>query len=302
MGGLFGAFPPWSPVRRKFPPGCIRAANCREKLCVDGIQTVPLIALAVLAVVMALAWLRQRHTRNAGIVDLIWAGSLGGLALAYALTAEGWGPRRVFVAALAGLWSARLTWHLWRRLRDESEDGRYAILRERWGRHFQSRIFWFFQAQALLALVLSLPFLLLCWTPEAGWRAQDALAALLWLVSIGGESLADHQLRSWRGEPTNRGRTCRAGLWAYSRHPNYFFEWLHWLVYPVMGMGLSWGWSLWLAPLLMLLLILKVTGIPPTEEQSLRSRGEDYRDYQKTTNAFFPGPRRPAASTLSRTS
>ncbi|MFT7540010.1 MAG: steroid 5-alpha reductase family enzyme [Gammaproteobacteria bacterium] len=252
----------------------------------------PLPALGALVFAMAIAWKRQRTTRNAGIVDLIWAASLGLLAVAYAVFADGWLPRRVMVAVLAGLWSFRLTWHLFRRVTGESEDGRYAVLRERWGGDFEKWIFWFFQAQALLAVLLSLTFLPLCFAAESGWRPQDAVAIFLWIVSQGGESLADRQLHRWRSDPANRGRTCRSGLWAYSRHPNYFFEWMHWLVYPVLGMGLPFGWSLWVTPALMLFLVLKVTGIPPTEEQSVRSRGDDYRAYQRSTNAFFPGPRK----------
>jgi len=263
---------------------------------------IPLTALGALSAALAVAWRRQRLTGNAGIVDLIWAASLGIMALSYATLATGWGPRRALVAGLAGLWSARLTWHLARRVSREAEDGRYAILRERWADRFDPWMFWFFQAQGLLAVLLSLVFLVLCRAPETGWRSQDLLAALLWIVSIGGESIADHQLARWRAIPGNRGRTCRHGLWGFSRHPNYFFEWLHWLVYPVLGIGLAWGWSLWLAPAVMLFLVLKVTGVPPTEEQALRSRGDDYRAYQRTTNAFFPGPIRGASQKLPRIS
>lgn len=256
------------------------------------IQLIPWIALAVLAVTMALAWGRQRTTRNAGIVDPLWAASLGALAVVYALVAEGWGPRRALVGGLAGIWSLRLTWHLICRYRREPEDGRYQILRERWGPKFEGWIFWFFQAQALLSVLLSLTFLALCTAPQSGWRFQDAAGLLIWLVALTGESIADRQLRTWRADLANHKRTCRSGLWRYSRHPNYFFEWLGWTVYPVLCIGLPYGQALWLTPGLMLFLVLRVTGIPPTEEQSLRSRGEDYRAYQKTTNAFFPGPRK----------
>jgi len=251
---------------------------------------------------MAGCWLVQRRTKNAGIVDLVWASSLGIMAVAYATTADGWLARRILVACLAGLWSARLTWHLARRVWSESEDGRYAILRESWGANFESWMFWFFQAQAVLAVLLSLTFLVLCESPAEGWRLQDGLAIAIWLLSFAGESLADRQLHAWRNDPSKRGRTCNTGLWAYSRHPNYFFEWIHWLAYPVLGIGLSGGWALWLTPALMLFLVLKVTGIPPTEEQSVRSRGDDYRAYQRSTNAFFPGPRRRDAEALQQTS
>ena len=263
--------------------------------------SLPLIALGVLLAVMGMAWVRQRQTGNAGVVDVIWAGSLGVLAVLYACMAEGWGPRRLLVGALAGLWSARLTLHLWRRVSSEAEDGRYAILRERWGARFQSWLFLFFQGQAVLAVLLSLNFLVLSSAVDAGWRVTDLAAVVLWIVSIAGEGLADRQLSAWRRNPSNAGKTCRTGLWAWSRHPNYFFEWLHWVVYPQLAIGLPWGWALWLTPAGMLFLVLKVTGIPPTEEQSLRSRGDDYRAYQRTTNAFFPGAPRRDPQGLSRT-
>lgn len=252
----------------------------------------PLLSLAALGLILGAAWWHQKQSGNAGIVDPIWAGSLGLLALFHAWVGEGWGPRRVLVAALAGLWSLRLTWHLTARYLREPEDGRYSVLRERWGAKFQSTLLWFYLAQGVLSVLLSLMFWVLCSAVEPGWRVQDGLAVLVWGLAWMGQALADRDLAAWRSDPANRGRTCRQGLWAHSRHPNYFCEWCGWLVYPLLGIGLPWGWLLWLGPLLMLFLVLRVTGIPPTEEQSLRSRGEDYRNYQATTNAFFPGPAR----------
>jgi steroid 5-alpha reductase family enzyme len=91
----------------------------------------------------------------------------------------------------------------------------------------------------------------------------------------------------------NRGHTCRDGLWRYSRHPNYFFEWLHWWAYVPLSLGAAGGWATILAPLVMLFFLFCVTGIPATEAQALQSRGADYRQYQRTTSAFFPWfPRR----------
>jgi steroid 5-alpha reductase family enzyme len=243
-----------------------------------------------LSLVMLAGWFRQRATRNAGIVDVLWAGGLGGLAILYAALASGWGPRRVLVAVLVGAWSLRLTLHLVARLRSEPEDGRYARMRERLGERFDRTMLWFFQAQALLAVVLSVAFLIPSAADVAGFGLRDGAAVLIFAVALFGEELADRQLRAWRSDAVNRGRTCRTGLWRYSRHPNYFFEWMHWIAYAVLAIGLPLGWLAWSAPALMLFLVLKVTGIPPTEEQALRSRGADYRAYQQTTNAFFPGP------------
>jgi steroid 5-alpha reductase family enzyme len=250
----------------------------------------PLVGWLVLAIAMAAAWAAQRRSQNAGIVDVLWTAGLGVLAVAYAALADGWGPRRLLVAVLVGFWSLRLTAYLVRRVSTEAEDGRYRELREELGDRFQTWIFWFFQAQALLDVLLSLVFLYLVSIDHVGWRAFDVAGVAVWLVALVGESISDRQLAQWRTNPANRGLTCRAGLWRYSRHPNYFFEWLHWIAYALIGAGLPGAWLLWLAPATMLFLVLKVTGIPPTERQAVRSRGDDYRRYQKTTNAFFPGP------------
>jgi steroid 5-alpha reductase family enzyme len=252
-----------------------------------------LAGLVVLSLVMGAAWARQRRTGNAGLVDVIWSASIGALAALHLATADGWLPRRLLVCGIAIGWSVRLTAYLARRVASEPEDGRYRELRDELGASFDRWILWFFQAQALLAVLLSLAMLVPASAPgPEAWRLQDVLGLALFVVSLVGESVADRQLHAWRREPANRGRTCRAGLWRYSRHPNYFFEWLHWLVYPLIGIGLPLGWTLWLAPLVMYAFVVRVTGIPPTERQSLRSRGDDYRAYQRTTNAFFPGPPR----------
>lgn len=262
------------------------------------------LVLGTLALSLAMlwAWARQRRTRNAAIVDLVWAGGVGALGVLHAGLADGWAPRRALIAVLAGTWSLRLALHLRDRVGAGDEDGRYAELRERLGARFDRFAFLFFQAQALLAGLLSVAFLVPAASSLEGWRTVDALAVALFLVSVSGEALADRQLSAWRADPEHRRFTCRAGLWRYSRHPNYFFEWLHWCVYPVLSIGLALGWTVWLAPALMLLLVLRVTGIPPTERHALESRGEDYRRYQETTNAFFPGPPRAPRTPLEVTS
>lgn len=258
-------------------------------------------SLAALSLVMAWAWHRQKQTDNAGIVDLIWAGSIGVLAVTFAALGDGWGPRRALIGMMGGLWSLRLTSHLWDRVMNEPEDGRYTYLRKVWSEGLQAKLFGFFQAQAILAVLLAWPFLVLADIDQGSWRWLDGIAVAIWAGALFGESLADRQLAAWRKNPDRKGGVCRAGLWAYSRHPNYFFEWLIWTAYPLMAMGQTsnpaHGWLLWLAPFALLFLILKVTGIPPTEAQSLRSRGDAYRAYQSETNAFFPGPRSHTSTT-----
>lgn len=251
----------------------------------------PLIVglLAVLA--MTLLWFVQKRTRDAGIVDVAWAGGLGAAAIFYAAVGEGDDARRILLAVLGGVWGFRLAAQVLRRaIHADREDGRYLTLREQWGDRFEPRIFWFFQAQALLVVILSWPFLLTSIDDRAGLQLTDILAAALWIGALLGEWTADRQLARFRKNPENRGKTCREGLWRYSRHPNYFFEWLIWCAFAILAFPAPFGWTALFAPLLMLLLILKVTGIPPTEAQAVKSRGDDYRRYQQTTSAFFPWP------------
>lgn len=250
----------------------------------------PAHALGVLwalsAAVMCLGWLWQRRRHNAGIADVLWATLL--VIGAWLLAALGAGAlsARLSLAVLGGLWGMRLALHLAGRVRGEPEDGRYQALRARW-RGAQGRWFAFFQIQAVSIPLFALPFLAVAANAHLRppWLAAGALIGLLGVL---GESLADRQLARFRAAPAHRGRTCRAGVWRYSRHPNYFFEWLHWFTYVL----LAWEGGLFLlsmiGPLLMLASLLWVTGIPFVEAQALRSRPEDYRDYQRDTSMFIP--------------
>jgi steroid 5-alpha reductase family enzyme len=114
------------------------------------------------------------------------------------------------------------------------------------------------------------------------------IAIPIWLLAVLGETFADRQLANFRADPKNKGQVCQTGLWKYSRHPNYFFEWLHWWTYAAIGIGHWWGWINLLFPAAMAFFLFKLTGIPSTEEQALKSRGEAYRRYQQSTNRFFP--------------
>ena len=253
-----------------------------------GAQAVGVVAAAVVPV-MALLWYRQLRTREADVVDLAWAVGLGGAAVLYAAAVPaGVGWRRWMVAAMAGVWSARLAWYLAGRVRVPGEDGRYRELRAKWGRSAPGRFFVFFQAQAALVIVLSVHFLLAMRPADQSFRAADLAGLLIWVVSIAGETIADRQLHRFRTTPGNENRVCRTGLWRYSRHPNYFFEWLHWLAYVPVAYGSAPLWVILFAPVLLLLSIRFVTGIPPIERRSVGRRGEAYRRYQRTTSAFIP--------------
>lgn len=244
-----------------------------------------LLGLLLLVPFFWVLWRHATRIRDASHVDVGWAAGIGFLALLCAVALPGDPARRVLVGAMGGLWSARLAWHLYAdRVRGKPEDGRYAHLRAKWGPDADRNFFWWFQLQGALDVMLALPFVALCAAPGA-LGLRDGVGAVLWLIAVGGEALADSQLAAFRADAANTGKTCRAGLWRFSRHPNYFFEWTHWLAYAVM---LPEDWRVWASPALMLYFLLRVSGIPATEAQALRTRGEDYRRYQRETSMFVP--------------
>ena len=242
------------------------------------------------------AWyLVRRIWRNPGVVDVGWSLGVGLAAVALAVYAGGAWPRRLLVAGLVGFWSMRLGGYLLAaRIFRGEQDARYQTLLARWGKNGERRLFALFLAQGFLIGLFTLPLIPALTAENGGVRWFDAAGAGLWLIALAGESLADRQLAAWRRDPENKGKVCTRGLWRYSRHPNYFFEWLHWWTYVLLGLGSSLWWLSFVGPVLMFLFLFQVTGIPYAEAQCLRSKGEAYRAYQARTPAFFPWfPRRP---------
>ena len=255
-----------------------------------------LAAIAVaLSVLMAGAWLVQQRTGNSGWVDTIWTFSLGLVGAGSALwlvAGEAPNARQWLVAALVTIWSLRLGIHIARRTAGITDDPRYAAFAKEWGVNSPRRMFIFLQNQGFGSIPLVFSIFVAARFPQDGLRPQDYFGALILLGGIAGEALADAQLKRFREDPANKGRVCDVGLWGWSRHPNYFFEWFGWLAYPVIALsaGYAWGWATLLAPVFMYWILVYVTGIPPLEAQMLRSRGDRYRDYQSRTSQFFPLP------------
>ena len=244
---------------------------------------------------MAGAWLVQRMLRNAGWVDAIWSFATGAAGVAGALgPGDGIGTRQVVVAMLAGAWALRLGAHLARRTAGKPEDARYAGFRRDWGERYESRMFWFLQIQAAAALVLAVVVLIAAHNPARGLQVGDVAAVLVLLVALAGEAVADGQLHRWRADPAHRGGICDVGLWRWSRHPNYFFEWLIWVAFALFALpfsgGYPWGWAALAGPVLMYWLLVHVSGIPPLEAQMRASRGGAFEAYAARTSAFFPVP------------
>lgn len=266
-----------------------------------------LLAGGALALVFAALWLRQTRTRDATSVDAAWALAIGGAGVAAAFAGTGSGWQRLLAGGVAFAWSARLGWHLLRHrvfghgvaaggvVARAGEDGRYRAMREHWGERANAHFFWFYQAQAAAAFVFALPFWFVANHTEPPHPLQVAGLALF-VVAQTLEGLADRQLERHRNDPSLRGRTCRLGLWSWSRHPNYFCEWLSWCGIALFALPAAGAYAA-IQPVVMFVLVRFVSGVPFTELQARKSRGEDYRRYQQETNAFFPWwPRRGGGS------
>lgn len=248
------------------------------------------IAWATMAVIMHIFWCIQRRTNHASIVDPVWAAGVGVLAIIFALQADGLWERRLIIASLGGIWGLRLSAYLFTRVVGQPEDGRYLAMKEEWGDKAQSRFWIFFQIQALWSVMFAAPILVAARNSTAELYWLDFVGIGIGVIAVCGEFIADRQLSQFRADPKNRGEVCRVGLWAWSRHPNYFFEWVYWWSYVALGLHAPHAWLTLGGPVVMLVFLLRVTGIPYTEAQAIKSRGEKYREYQKSVSAFIPWP------------
>ncbi|MBP9864829.1 MAG: DUF1295 domain-containing protein [Candidatus Omnitrophica bacterium] len=245
-------------------------------------------ALVMALAVMTLIWAVTEWLQNSSLVDAAWSLTILALALHFAAQPEGFIPRDILTAALAAFWALRLSIFIFMRNHGKGEDPRYADLKVKWGEKRKFKMLQFFWAQGAAAAIFTLPFILTAANTAHQIHALEWAGALVVFAAVLGETSADISLARFKANPANRGKTCRAGLWNYSRHPNYFFEWLVWCGFALLASSSPLGWLTWLCPAVMLHFLLNVTGIPKTEEQALKSRGQDYRDYQRTTSKFVP--------------
>ncbi len=251
-----------------------------------------LIAEIALAAIMGLAWAIQRATGQTGWIDAVWTFGVGatGAVLAALPLGDGGGAgwRRAAVAAAIALWALRLGGHVVARTRKTPDDPRYRKLIEGWGEAAPLQLLAFLQVQALAGATLALAVALAAHVGSPAFGFQDGLGLALFAIGLAGEAAADAQLARFKADPARRGQICDVGLWARSRHPNYFFEWLVWVAFAVAASVDAIGLLAWVAPALMYWTLRYASGVPPLEEHMLRTRPEAFRAYQKRTPVFFP--------------
>lgn len=252
-------------------------------------------ALGANMIIFAAAWAWCVRLKNFSPVDAFWAICIG-LTSLFFLLIQSPDPKQITATILIGAWSARLGFHLSKRIAKHhpEEDSRYIKLREIWQGRENPAFFWFFQGQALSVFLLALPFYLIAADPDPAFDTLSIIGALVALTGLIGETISDKQMSAFKAEDPSPKSVCTKGLWKYSRHPNYFFESVIWTGFFLFAAGSPWGWTTIYAPAIITYLLLKVTGIPPTEASAVKRKGDAYREYQRTTSPFIPLPPKPS--------
>jgi len=244
----------------------------------------------IASLIMLVLWLLYLYKGDPSVVDIGWTASIGCATWWMYHHVPEFGLRQTVLLLCVASWSLRLSTLLIMRILKGQKDRRYVSLSSRWKNGLTWKYFLFFQAQALSVAILIIPVALAYLAQEPLWTAWDTASVLVFIVGISGEAIADQQMSRFRSNTNTNQKICNTGLWRYSRHPNYFFEWTIWISYALAGMNHPEGIVGWISPAVMLISILMITGIPPTEERLLLSKGEAYKKYQRTTSRFIPLP------------
>ena len=254
-----------------------------------------LIGIITDITLMAVVWLIYLKVRLANVVDVYWGLGVVFLSWLYVILNQAFSMRHLLIVGLVSLWGLRLSYYILKRMIHEpTEDPRYTEITKNWTSHHDLRTLLIFEYQAVFQLIITVPILIIAHDPQTTIGLWEWIGVAIWILGYVGEMIADQQLKNFKASPENKGKVCDAGLWNYSRHPNYFFECVIWVGVFVYALGSPYGiWGI-VSPFMIIFLILKVTGIPISEKLSLRSRGEAYRRYQATTSAFIPLPKRKA--------
>ncbi|KTD46562.1 hypothetical protein Lqui_2487 [Legionella quinlivanii] len=245
----------------------------------------PGIVILYLFIQMSFMWGLYRILKNPSVVDVSWSLGLMISGLIY-LSFSPFSFRILIISSCLIVWALRLALYLWHtRIRIGHVDKRYIELSSTWKISPSFGFFINFQLQGLLIFIISSVFLLISKSELTRFTWIDSIAVCLISSGIIGETLADLQLQRFKNQ--YKREVCNLGLWRYSRHPNYFFDWLVWVGFALFAIQSDFGYLGLLSPLMLYIIFTRITGLM-TERGSVQSRGEKYIDYQKQTSMFFP--------------
>ena len=193
--------------------------------------------LIVIETLMLFFWVVYLIGRNVSIVDFGWGIGFVAAALIYFILGEGFIWRKILVLTIVSIWALRLVGHLSHRFLPERDDPRYELFLQTWpfAQHPHFQVLTLYALLGLLMTFLSLPFALMCQNILPYFSSFEVFGLLIWMGGITGETVADHQLKQFKQNPAHSGQVLEQGLWRYSRHPNYFCEWIVWIGYLFHG-------------------------------------------------------------------
>lgn len=252
------------------------------------------MSIWIVEVFMLIFWGIYLLKRNLNIIDIARGLSYIVACSVYVILGNGDIWRKLFILILVSTWALRLTYYTLERFLPHQEDSRYGLIFNSEKKNFFSSIptltlksLIYFMLQGILVVLLSIPFALISRDTFPYFGPFEIFGILVWMGGLAGEAIADRQLYQFKQDPFYRNYVCEEGLWRYSRHPNYFFEWVVWIGYCILALPAPLGWLGIIAPVLMFYLLFKVS-IPLAESEALRTKGDAYQEYQKRTSVFFP--------------
>ncbi len=247
-------------------------------------------ALIPILVAGLLSWVYSFKKHNVNIVDSLWSIMFLLAALVYQWQNQLESSRAVLIFSLVSLWSIRLSIHLSMRNWGHAEDRRYQKIRHNNEPNFKFKsLYIIFGLQGILAWIISIP-LLFSLGSDVPLSWFDGVAVVLWIIGFSFEAVSDYQLVQFKCDEANQQKVLDTGLWAVSRHPNYFGEFCIWWSFYLFSIPAGGWWTIY-APVLMSFLLLKVSGVVMLEKD-ISNRRPQYREYINSTNAFFPGPKK----------
>ncbi|MCW8851927.1 MAG: DUF1295 domain-containing protein [Gammaproteobacteria bacterium] len=243
--------------------------------------------LVVLFIIAFALWIVSRIKHDVGIVDSFWSLLILAAGMCFLFFSDARiTERHTIITIMLAAWAIRLAVHITWRNWGQEEDSRYQEIRKNNQPNFEFKsLYIVFLLQAFLALIVALP-LMSIFSSETAINRLDYLAFALWTFGMLFEAVSDMQLARFKASEKNRGKVLNTGLWRYSRHPNYFGEFCIWWAFFLFAVASGYWWSI-VSPLLMSILLLKVSGVSLLES-TISERRPEYADYRKSTNAFFP--------------
>lgn len=247
--------------------------------------------LAILLALLTALWFVSVQIKDASIIDIFWGPACALPALLTFFRTEGADPRALVLTALVSLWAARLALYLAQRNLGHGEDIRYQHMRARQGsdeafaRWSLPRVFYL---QGVIAWFVSLPVQVGQFGGD-GFGAVAMIGALVFAVGLGFEAVGDRQLKRFKADPANKGRLMTGGLWAFTRHPNYFGDAAVWTGLTLIALEAPYGWLTVLSPAVMAFFLVKVSGKAMTERM-MEKKYPEYADYKRRVSGFIPMP------------